>query len=260
MSYLATYSGFLTRLFLTACLSWDAHTVAHAQALESQAVFDVGDKSTYRFHNKGDRKEPHLFTDQAYKSEAGSGWLYGESKDPAARRKQYIWRYDYKRGDAKEGFEFNPRNPTEPGDRFSNRQPMDDRIQFPLTIGKRFSVREDWPNGQGYTEYKGEVEALEKIKTEAGEFEAYRIKLAGWWNRTSNGSGSGRAQFTRWFAPAVKRVVNAEFFELQSNDSPWTQESTELVKWEPKAALTSVLGPPAPSPAVAPSAATSAPQ
>lgn len=219
--------------------------------------FDVGDKWTFKAQNIGDRKAPYTFIHQAYKSEAGSGWMYGETAEPNARRAQYIWRFDYKRADYKEGFEFDPKQPTREGKRFSNFQPDDDILQLPLTVGKKYAIKWNWGDGTGYTEYKVHVEVFEKIKVEAGEFEAYRVKLEGWWTRTkatagSTWTGSGQTGRTYWFAPAVKRTIKTETFERTGNGSPWNQFAGELIKWEPKAALMPALtATPAPTAAVA---------
>ena len=230
-----------TRLCFVFSLIFALPLLGHGQTLDSNPIFDVGDKWTYRFHDTGNRKEPYLFTNQAYKSEGGSGWIYSDSQEIGARRKHNIQRYDYKRADTKERFAFNAKNPTEPGTRYSNTQPNDDNIQLPLTVGKKYTVKLNWGNGEGNTKYDAEVEAFEKVKVEAGEFEAYRIKLSGYWTRTSNGNYSGRAGHTIYFAPSVKRFVKWTYFERNSDGSPWGEETTELVKWEPKAELASAL-------------------
>ncbi len=215
--------------------------LAVAQTLDSHPVFDVGDKWTYRHQNIGDRKDPYTFTNQTYKSEEGSAWLYGESQDPQSARKTFVWRYDYKRGDAMEGFEFDAASPKLIGKRFSNRQKLDDSIQFPLAVGKKYTVTENWNDGNGNTKYDVEVETFEKVKTEAGEFDAYRIKLAGWWTRTGNGSGTGRAEQTIYFAPAVKRIVKSEYVDRLNNGARSGANVRELIKWEPKAPLPAAI-------------------
>ena len=226
--------------------------VAYAQELETQPEFDVGDKWTFRYQNLGDRKEPYLYSEQAFKSADGSGWLYhDESENPSTTRKQSIARYDYKRGDIKEIFNFKPNNPKVPGSRFVNWQAIDDRIQFPIAVGKKYSLRVDWANDDGHTKSDVEIVAIEKIKIEAGEFDAYRIKLRGWWNRTSTNSNSGKVEETLWFSPAAKRIVKREYIDYRSNGSAWNRNTSELVKWEPKASLSESLNKPAPAAPVA---------
>ena len=243
-----TMRGFL--FVLVSCL---LH-VAAAQELETQPEFDMGDKWTFQYKNLGDRKDPYFYSEQAFKSAEGSGWLYGENENPSTKRKQYIARYDYKRGDIKEVFSFKPKNPKDPGGRYINWQPIDDKIQFPLAAGKKYSLRIEWDNGEGYTKSDIEVGAIEKIQVEAGEFEVYRITLKGWWNRTSNGSGSGRADETLWFSPVVKRIIKREYIDTNSGGATWNRNTYELVKWEPKASLSESLKKPVP--VVAPVEAT----
>jgi hypothetical protein len=235
-------------MFLLAGLAGSASTLVSAQTLETHPVFEVGDKWTYRYHNTGDRKDPYLYTNQVYKSDAGSGWLYGESQEPNANNPQNIMRYDYKRADVKESFKFKASKPTKPGNRYANTQPTDDWIQFPLIVGKKYEIKFDWGNGEGHTKYDVEVEVFEKVKTEAGEFDAYRIKASGWWTRTSNGSGSGRAEYTLWFSPETKRQVKSDYFSRTPNGSTWDASNRELVKWEPQAELPAIFSDKAPTP------------
>ncbi len=228
-----------SKVWQLAFVSAGLASMAFAQTLDTNPVFDVGDKWTYRFQNTGDRKDPYLYTNLAFKSEASSGWLYGESQNPQSNRKQFIWRYDYKRGGGKESFEFDPTKPTFAGKRFSNLQPNDDDIQFPLAVGKKYVVNENWTNGN--TKYDAEVEAFEKVKTEAGEFDAFRIKLSGWWQRTKEGNSSGKAEKTIYFSPVAKRIVKSDYLDRRSNGSAFNANVTELVKWEPKTALPAAL-------------------
>lgn len=232
----------LGQLVLIGSIACSIQPGLHAQTLEAQPTFEVGDKWTYRYHNTGDRKEPYLFTNQTYKSEGGSGWLYVEFQNNESPRKQAVHRYDYKRADVKERFDFNATKPTQLGKRYGNSQPADDWIQFPLTVGKKYEIKFDWDNGEGNNKYDVEVQSFEKVKTAAGEFDAYRIKASGWWTRTSNGSGSGRAEQVIHYAPSVKRVVKWDYFDRSGNGSTWNANNTELVKYEPKAALPAVLG------------------
>lgn len=226
--------------------------------------FEIGDRWTYREQNVGDRKDPFISVSQAFKSETSSGWIYFDSKNPDATRKKGVHRFDYKRGDVKESFAYDVAKPDFIGNRFSNFQPFDDIFQLPLTIGKKYNVKWEWSNGQGFDEYKIEVEAFEKVKIEAGEFEAYRVNMAGFWNQTLNPNGqagSGRLGRTYWYAPAVKRVVKSETFSRTFRGGLNGQYVTELIKWEPKAALDAALTPVAAKPAAtAPAPAVAASQ
>ena len=95
------------------------------------------------------------------------------------------------------------------------------------------------------TAWKG-LTAFEKIKTEAGEFEAYRIKLAGWWTNPSRNI-TGRESVSIHFAPAIKKFVKWDNSSRTSNGMPWNDVEMELVKWEPKAQLPANLTVPKPA-------------
>lgn len=215
---------------------------AQQQVLEAQPEFDVGDRWTYKFTDIAGHKAPVSWVHQAFKSDGGSGWIYGEALDPSALRKAYIVRYDYKRGDIKEGFSFNPANPLRPGKRYSNSMPADDKIRFPLSVGKEYTLREDYPNGNGWSEYDVTVKAFERVKVEAGEFDAFKIVFSGWWTRTDKGNVyRGSSDYTYWYAPEAKRVVKTEYADRDSGKNTFNQSTSELVKWEPRAPLASAL-------------------
>ena len=201
--------------------------------MDAPPLMEVGDKWTARFHNKGDKREPYLFTNEVKAVDSTSAWICSETQEPNAQRPRALWRYDLKRADFLERFEFDPAAPNGAGNRLLNRQPNDDNLRFPLSVGKKYSVKSHWDNGEGYTELKAEVQAFEKVKVEAGEFDAYRIKYEGWWTRTKNGNFSGRAESTQWYAPTVKRLIKSEFFDRTTGGQIWTQNTFELVKWEP---------------------------
>lgn len=104
-------------------------------------------------------------------------------------------------------------------------------------MGKEWTVKETWGDGNGYTEHKAKVEGFEKIKVEAGEFEAFKVTLKGFWNLTANGNGSGRAERVIWYAPQIKREVKRAYTDRNQGGSLWNQNEQELVKWKPKAEL-----------------------
>lgn len=214
---------------------------AQAQTLDAQPVFSNGDKWTYRFEDTGSRKEPYLYTNQTYKIDASSAWMYCQTQNLASVRKQYIVRFDYKSGDFKESFEVDPANPQFPGARYSQSLTEDVAVQFPLTVGKKYNLKWNYSNGSGYTEYSVEVAGYEKVKTEAGEFDAYRIMFDGWWTNTTGGHAHGKATMTQWFAPSAKRVVKIVSADLNSKGLAFNSATRELVKWEPTATLPAAL-------------------
>lgn len=209
-------------------------TITWAQTMDAPPTMVVGDKWTYRVNDKGNNKDPYLYTNEVKSVDGASAWLYSETQDPKAAAPKYVWRYDLKRAGFMERFDFDATAPNGAGRRTIDWQPSDDFLQFPLTVGKKYAAKRFWADGKGYTEYKAEVEGFEKIKVEAGEFDAFRIHYVGWWKWPNDTSQNyNRAEETDWYAPTVKRVVRSEYLSQISQGQRWDQQTTELVKWEP---------------------------
>ncbi len=208
---------------------------AVAQTVDAPPAPTVGDKWTYRYHNKGDKREPYLYTQEVKFSDGASAWLHGDSQEPNARRPKYVWRVDVAKAAFVERFELDPAATNGAGKRVTDRQANDSWLQFPMAVGSKFKVKSNWDNGQGFDEYTAEVQAFEKVKVEAGEFDAYRIKYSGYWNQRQGGNYSGRAEQTTWYAPAVKGSVKWNYSNRTGNGQAWNDTYTELVKWEPGA-------------------------
>lgn len=225
--------------------------------MDAPPTMTVGDKWTYQFHDQGNKRDPYLYTNEVQRVDALSAWLYSETQDPAEQTPKSIWRYDLKRAGLMERFAFSETAPNGVGSRVNDRQKNDDLLQFPLEVGKKYAVKWFWrnENGEGYTDYKAEVEAFEKVRVLAGEFDAFRIKYSGWWNANSF---TGRAEMTVWYAPAGKREVKVEYLDRTRGNRTrgnqlWNQRVWQLVQWEPAGSR------PAP-PAPAASGAASAPR
>jgi len=186
---------------------------------------------------RGDRREPTTFFNVVTHIDNDSAWLYGETTDPQSRAPQFAWRYDLKRSGFMESFVINLNSADKLGDRRTNNMPNDDVLKFPLEVGKQWSVKEAWGNGRGYTEYKAKVEAFEKIRVEAGEFESFKVTLKGFWTRTVDGGGSGRAERVIWYSPEVKRDVKRTFENRTPGGQSWDRNESELTKWESKSSI-----------------------
>ena len=207
-----------------------------AQTLDVPAAPMVGDKWTFRYHNTGDKKEPYLYFNEVKSTDGASTWIYGESQEPNSRLPKFVWRLDMTKAAFVERFEFDPAAANGAGKIDADRKANDSYLQFPLAVGKKYKVKTHWDNGKGFNEYTAEVEAFEKVKVEAGEFEAYRIKYSGFWNRRVDGNYSGRTEQVNWYAPAVRGSVKWIYTDRNSNGSSWNNSTTELIKWEPSAA------------------------
>ncbi|MES2412663.1 MAG: hypothetical protein V4614_02595 [Pseudomonadota bacterium] len=206
-------------------------TVVSAQTMDAPPTLEVGNKWTFRIDDKGNRLEPYTYMFHVRDVRAGSAWMYGETQRPGSNNPKFVARYDQKRAGVLEYFKIDPAEPNSVGQRYDNSQPNDDWFQFPLAVGKKFNVREF--GDRTTNEYKAEVEAFEKIRVEAGEFEAFRIRYSGWWTRNDTGR-SGRVERVMWYAPAAKQRIRAELKDWDGSRL-WSNRIEELVKWEPKA-------------------------
>ena len=90
-------------------------------------------------------------------------------------------------------------------------------------------------NGGSSYQYTVMVDAFEKVTTPAGQFDAYKLKFDGYWNRlVGYQTYSGSSTRVSWVAPEVKRIVRTEYQDRDSRNGLSNQSVEELVKWEPK--------------------------
>ncbi len=164
---------------------------------ESQAVVAVGDKETVRVN------------------ETNTGEKYVAVHDAATDKRLATYKYDDAAPDHK-------------GKLIRDWSKNDALVQFPLEIGKQWEVHE---SQRVVNDLKAEVLALEKVKTPAGEFEAYKISLKGWWRNTSNGR-TGPHERTIWYAPSAKAVVKQVGATRLSNNMLSDQWEVELLEYK----------------------------
>lgn len=223
------------RLIGTLLLGFFSFSVG-AQTLDAPALPGVGDKWTYRFHNKGDKREPYLYSNQIKTIDGDSAWVYSETNETNARYPRSVWRQEMRSAEFVERFEFDEAAANGAGKSIVNRAKNDKWLQFPLAVGKKYTVKRHWDNGNGFDEFTAEVQATEKVKVEGGEFDSYRIRFTGFWNQRVGGNYSGRSENIFWYAPEVKGVVKWLYTNRNSGGSAWNDMTTELVKWEPSVA------------------------
>lgn len=100
-------------------------------------------------------------------------------------------------------------------------------LDYPLQVGKKWEYKQKVRNHQRNMDIRRQasahVEAVEKIKVPAGEFEAFRVQTDGYWNNETTGR-SGSFKMTSWYSPAAKHVVKFIY-----NDG-FTNSVTELVE------------------------------
>jgi hypothetical protein len=85
-------------------------------------------------------------------------------------------------------------------------------LTFPLSVGKKWSFKASFrhSNGEfGENEFDAEVRSFEKVSVAAGEFDAFKILLKGFWNNRSwaIAGASGQMTIELWYAPAAKAVI-----------------------------------------------------
>ena len=96
-------------------------------------------------------------------------------------------------------------------------------------IGAAPRVGEKWSFKEGDANTAATVLGIEKVKTEAGEFDAAKVFLA---STESRDGEMRRSQYTRWFAPAVGFVKETGESRTTSRDGKTltTQWSRELIE------------------------------
>jgi hypothetical protein len=107
------------------------------------------------------------------------------------------------------------------------------RYAFPLVPGKTWE-RDATGNNPAENktwryQFKGKVEGWEKVKVQAGEFDALKVTVEAYYQGTEiNGPrGSGKLTETLWYAPAVKTFVKQEY-----QDTDWMGKVYNRDKWE----------------------------
>jgi len=104
-------------------------------------------------------------------------------------------------------------------------------FDFPMHVGKKWSKKWEWKlNGWTYSDdVSGEVEAIEKVTTPAGNFDTFRIRLVREYRgtRTDYQTQSEVLEDTFWYAPDAKNFVKRTYF-----DGGWANITRELVTFQ----------------------------
>lgn len=112
-------------------------------------------------------------------------------------------------------------------------EPSFARYAFPLEPGKQWLAKPSAQNSAAGRRWRyqleGKVLAWEKIKVAAGEFDALKIVVVGFYQGEEVGTtgGSGQMTETLWYAPAVNNFV-----KLESQDTDWTGRVDNRDLWE----------------------------
>jgi hypothetical protein len=94
--------------------------------------------------------------------------------------------------------------------------PSDQKLSFPLSVGKTWSASYVYVNGAWKTQCDrdAKVVAVERVETEAGQFDAFKIEEKTLWQSNDLYGGRGVSRETDWYAPTVGRIVRQEFQDL----------------------------------------------
>jgi len=107
-----------------------------------------------------------------------------------------------------------------------------DLFRLPLMVGKRdYSIERKQIDSGRMIEIKGVVEVFppQKVKTMAGDFEAYEVKAIGRYIEPKTGQFS-RYQTRTWFAPAIGFFVKLEHFERNVDDNAYAHRTKYELK------------------------------
>lgn len=170
-------------------------------------TYKVGDSWKMQLHDLANKQEPTW--DSRSVTDAGEKEVQIAGVDSANRK--LVWVYDPKVAKLVSRHKFSESAPNKRGDLDANLSDSDSLVQFPLKLGSKYPVKVNWTNTQGHkgnSDMKAEVLAFEKVKVPAGEFDAFKIEVKGWWNNHTG--GSGRITEMVWYAPTVKRSVKFE--------------------------------------------------
>jgi hypothetical protein len=113
----------------------------------------------------------------------------------------------------------------------ANYSPSDQKLSFPLSVGKSWSASYVYTNGNWKTQCDREakVVAVERVETEAGAFDAFKIEEKTLWQSNDLFGGRGLTRETDWYAPAVGRIVKQEYQDLPTK-GPATTTRLQLIR------------------------------
>jgi hypothetical protein len=99
-------------------------------------------------------------------------------------------------------------------------EPSDQRLSFPLFVGKSWTASYEYRNGawQSHCKREAKVVRTDTIRTPAGVFDAFRIEEKTLWQSDDLYGGQGVTRETLWYAPAAKRIVVAELVDQPLKD------------------------------------------
>lgn len=167
-----------------------------------RATTNVGDTYVYAVDQKADRQK---FEETVTVTDVGGGRIKTRHVR-ADRPQETVGEY---------GPEWEMLLSGTTGTRF---EPAARMLDFPLAPGKTWQQSYQTLSTNGYRsqmKMESRVAGLEKLVTPAGEFEAWRVEAKGYLSGLS-WQGGFQVQQTLWYAPAIDRIVRAEYKESRS--------------------------------------------
>lgn len=110
--------------------------------------------------------------------------------------------------------------------------PSDGKLRFPLRVGDSWASSYAYRTGtwEALGERQTTVVGVERIDTPAGSFDAFKLEQVVSWSAGGGNKREGRTRETDWFAPAVGRIVKADFVDQATRAVPTTTH-VELVEF-----------------------------
>jgi hypothetical protein len=107
-------------------------------------------------------------------------------------------------------------------------EPSDGKLKFPMSVGASWSSTSVYRTGSwaSHVERKAKVVGVEQVQTPAGAFAAFKIEIEAGWSGTEGNRGEGFSRETDWYAPAIGRIVKADYFDRPSHGAPTTTHTT----------------------------------
>ena len=113
-------------------------------------------------------------------------------------------------------------------------EPSDQRLQFPLAVGKSWSTSYVYKFGAwvAHCDRTSKVVGVERIQTPAGSFDAIKIEQTVSWSGNDQYGGHGTTHETDWYAPVVGRIAKMDFQDIPVK-GPATTTHVELLRYFP---------------------------
>jgi hypothetical protein len=208
----------------TSLLAQDMKPVADAPG------YKVGDEWRFKQEDKTIVGPFVEWAERVDHLDANDVWILQTNSDGS----RLWWQFDAKTATLNGEYEYQADAANQLGAVKRKHLPNASRIQFPLEVGRSYSVDTKWTNSRGQNgdfDLKAKVSAFEKIIAAAGEIETIRIEYSGWWNNRSF-SNSGRTEGAAWYASSAKRVVKSED-KIFFNNRLISHKVTSLVEFKP---------------------------